>query len=73
MDNHTPTENSHASVEACFKRDDMRGIWPFELNAEVARLTGRAMAELLAARSISCARRLRPKARSALPRLSSWT
>ena len=49
MDNHTPTENSHASVEACFKRDDMRGIWPFELNAEVARLTGRAMAELLAA------------------------
>ena len=52
MDNHTPTENSHASVEACFKRDDMRGIWPFELNAEVARLTGRAMAELLAANAM---------------------
>ena len=48
MDNHTPTENSRASVEACFKRDDMRGIWPNELNAEVARLTGHAMAELLA-------------------------
>ena len=35
-------------MEACFKRDDMRGIWPNELNAEVARLTGHAMAELLA-------------------------
>ena len=51
MNNHTPTENSRASVEACFKRDDMRGIWPNELNAEVARLTGRAMAELLATKA----------------------
>ena len=44
----THTENTCETVKACFKRDDMRGIWPCELNAEVARLTGHAMAELLA-------------------------
>lgn len=52
MDMRTPIENSRASVEACFKRDDMRGIWPNELNAEVARLTGRAVAELFVEKGV---------------------
>ena len=49
MDIRTHIDNTRESVSACFKRDDMRGVWPRELNAEIARLAGRAMAELLMA------------------------
>ena len=37
-------------LEGVFKRDDLRGVWPFPLSAEVIRVASRAFAELLASR-----------------------
>lgn len=46
----TPRQLSTQDIAAIFKRDDIRGLWPDQFNAETAFLAGQAMAARLALR-----------------------
>ncbi len=46
----TPRNLTSQDIAAVFKRDDLRGLWPDQFNAETAFLAGQAMAARLAQR-----------------------